>query len=193
MSKPEPVDLPEGDGPAAAYAAAEEPVVLRVGLVDDERTPAGMVCMGTFHDTRLIARYVMQPEMWSQVEEHNLFGSPVPVVLVAREAVPGLQCQLYALLHLPPGLTEEEPDEEPEPWAASVPGSSYDAVIETDQDDDEFSDQLVAFPLGNIVRFDRDRVHPDNLALEAADVLRSLIAGKATEVVDKALEDLLGD
>ena len=103
MSKPEPVELPEGDGPPAAYAAAEEPVALRVRLIDDERTPEGMVCMATYHDTRLIARYVMPPEMWAQVAEHNLFGSPVPVVLVAREAAPGLQCQLYALLQLPPG------------------------------------------------------------------------------------------
>ena len=170
MSKPEPVELPEGDGPPAAYAAAEEPVALRVRLIDDERTPEGMVCMATYHDTRLIARYVMPPEMWAQVSEHNLFGSPVPVVLVAREASPGLQCQLYALLQLPPGLTEEEHDE-----------------------DDEISDQLVAFPLGHIVRFDKDRVHPGNLPLEAADILRRLIEGKTTEVVDKALEDLLGD
>lgn len=193
MSKPEPVELPEGDGPPAAYAAAEEPVALRVRLIDDERTPEGMVCMATYHDTRLIARYVMPPEMWAQVKEHDLFGSPVPVVLVAREASPGLQCQLYALLHLPAALTEEEPDEEAEPWASSVPGSSYDAVVEGDMDDDELSDQLVAFPLGNIVRFSKDRVHPASLPLEAADILRRLIEGKTTEVVDKALEDLLGD
>jgi hypothetical protein len=36
-------------------------------------------------------------------------------------------------------------------------------------------------------------VHPGNLPLEAADILRRLIEGKTTEVVDKALEDLLGD
>jgi len=172
---------------------AHHAVTLRVRLIDDERTPEGMVCMATYHDTRLIARYVMPPEMWAQVSEHNLFGSPVPVVLVAREAAPGLQCQLYALLQLPPGLTEDEPDEEAEPWASSVPGASYDAVVEGEQDDDEISDQLVAFPLGHIVRFDRDRVHPGNLPLEAADILRRLIEGKTTEVVDKALEDLLGD
>ena len=191
MSKPEPVELPEGDGPPAAYAAAEEPVALRVRLIDDERTPEGMVCMATYHDTRLIARYVMPPEMWSQVAEHDLFGNPVPVVLVAREAAPGLQCQLYALLQLPPGLTDDEPEDEAEPWAASVPGASYDATVE--DDDEEMSDNLVAFPLGHIVRFDKDRVHPGNLPLEAADILRRLIEGKTTEVVDKALEDLLGD
>lgn len=192
MNRPEPVELPEGDGPPAAYAAAEEPVALSVRLIEDERTPEGLVCMATYHDERLIARYVMPPEMWAQVVEHDLFGRPVPVVLVAREQAPGLQCQLYALLQLPPGLTEDDGDDAPEPWAASVPGSSYDAVVE-EQDDEEASDQLVAFPLGNIVRFERQRVHPGNLPLEAADVLRSLIEGKTTEVVDKALEDLLGN
>ena len=192
IQAPPPREPPARAGPPAATAAAEDPGALPVRPVDDERTPEGTACMATYHDTRLIARYVMPPEMWAQVSEHNLFGSPVPVVLVAREAAPGLQCQLYALLQLPPGLTEDEPDDEPEPWASSVPGASYDAVVETDEDD-EISDQLVAFPLGHIVRFDKDRVHPGNLPLEAADILRRLIEGKTTEVVDKALEDLLGD
>jgi len=192
MTRPEPVELPEGDGPSAVYVSSDEPVALRVRLIDDERTPTDMVCMATYYDTRLIARYVMPPEMWAQVTEHNLFGSPVPVVLVAREAAPGLQCQLYALLQFPAGVGDDEREEDVEPWATSVPGASYDAAVEGEQDDD-LSDQLVAFPLGHIVRFEKDRVHPDSLALEARDILQRLIEGKTTEVVDKALEDLLGD
>jgi hypothetical protein len=46
--------------------------------------------------------------------------------------------------------------------------------------------------LGNIVRYQRDRVHPDSLPLETADVLKKIIEGDASEVVDKALADLLG-
>ncbi len=193
MSKPEPVELPEGDGPPAAYAAAEEPVALRVRLIDDERTPEGMVCMATYHDTRLIARYVMPPEMWAQVSEHNLFGSPVPVVLVAREAAPGLQCQLYALLQLPPGLTEDEPDEEAEPWASSVPGASYDATVEGDRTTMRSATSWSRFRSDTSCGSTRTGCIPGNLPLEAADILRRLIEGKTTEVVDKALEDLLGD
>ena len=45
---------------------------------------------------------------------------------------------------------------------------------------------------GTIVRFTKDPVHPESLPLEAADVLRKVIEGKTSEVVDRALEDLLG-
>lgn len=182
---------PAGGGGATAYAAAEEPVALQVSLVEDDRTPEGMVCMGSFRGNNLIARCVIPPEMWEQVIEHALFEDPIPVVLVARESPPGLKCQLYALLQLPEELTDEDDDEEEAPWASSVPGSSYEAEVGGNDEDDE-DERLVAFPLGEIVRFKKDRVHPDNLPLEAADVLRTLIEGKTTEVVDKALEDLLG-
>jgi hypothetical protein len=206
VTNPDLPDLPTPpDGKPAALAAAEEPVPLRVQLVEDDRTPEGMLCMGTFRDERLIARSVIPPEAWAQVTEHRLFAEPVPVVLVAREASPGLQCQLFALLSLPPELLEDDEDEEDdEPWAESVPGAAYERAAadaelddeeldEDDLDDDEDDDEHVfAFPLGNIVRFDKDRVHPESLALEAADVLRRLIEGRTFEVVDKALEDLLG-
>ena len=46
--------------------------------------------------------------------------------------------------------------------------------------------------LGQIVRFAKDRRHPDNLALEAADVLLKLVEGRTSEVVDRALDDLVG-
>ncbi len=163
---------------------------LTVRLLEDERTPEGMVCMGTYRGDRLIARCVLPPDTWAQVAEHDLFGDPVPVVLVAREGPPGLQCQLYALVTLPEAMLEEEDEEEAEPWAASVPGAGFEA--ETEDEEEDPSNRVVAFPLGNIVRFEKDRVHPGNLPLEAADVLRRVIDGKTTEVVDKALEDLLG-
>ena len=54
------------------------------------------------------------------------------MVLVARAAPPGLQCQLYAMVPLP----EEEDDEPEEPWAASVPGASYEASVEDGEQDE---------------------------------------------------------
>jgi hypothetical protein len=182
---------PAGDGGVTAYAAAEKPVALSVALVEDERTPEDMLCMGTYRGDHLIARCVVSPDMWEQVTEHELFGEPVPIVLVAREASPGVQCQLFALLQLPDEMVSEEDDEDEAeaPWASSVPGSGYEAAVNDEESDD--TDQLVAFPLGQIVRFEKDRVHRDDLAAEAADILTRLIEGKTTEVVDKALEDLL--
>ena len=117
-----PDPTPEGDVPVpAAIAATEDPVQLTVALVEDERVPEGMVCMGSFRNGRLVARSVMPPEAWAQIDEYGIFDEPVQVVLVARAGPPGVQCQLYAMVPLP----DEEDDEPDEPWAASVPGSSY--------------------------------------------------------------------
>src|SRR5918993_5968595 len=103
----------------AAIAATEEPIQLRVALIQDDRVPAEMVCMGTYRNDRLVARSVITPEAWAQIEEHGFFDQPLQVVLVARVAPPGLQCQLFAMVPLP----DEEAEEPDEPWSASVPSS----------------------------------------------------------------------
>ena len=150
-----------------------------------------MVCMGSYRNGRLIARSVLPPEAWSQIQAYGIFDEPIQIVLVARTAPPGLQCQLYAMVPLP----EDEEDDE-EPWSASVPGSSYEAVIEQAEDEDDAEEEedepaVAPIPLGNIVRYERDRVHPESLPLEAVDVLRRIIDGETSEVVDRALADLL--
>ncbi|MEP7226917.1 MAG: hypothetical protein ABI785_06125 [Gemmatimonadales bacterium] len=185
-------EAPEpGEGKAvpipAAIAATDEPVQLEVRLVEDERVPAGMVCMGTYRNGRLVARAVLSPEAWEQIEEHGFFDEPLQVVLVARLAPPGLQCQLFAMVPIP----DDEMEEPEEPWAASVPSSAYESALESEADAQE-DPQVTPIPLGNIVRFQSDRVHPDSLPLETADVLKKIIEGGASEVVDRALVDLLG-
>jgi hypothetical protein len=172
-------------GPTA-IAATAEPVQLNVALIEDERVPAEMVCMGTYRNGRLVARTVMAPEAWGQIQENGYFQQPLQVVLVARLAPPGLQCQLFAMVPIP----EDESDRE-EPWSTSVPSSSYEASLEEEatQEDDP---PVAPVPLGNIVRYQRDRVHPDSLPLETADILKKIIEGDASEVVDRALADLLG-
>jgi hypothetical protein len=181
---------PSGENPIsgpAAIAATEDPVQLEVALVDDERVPEGMVCMGTFRNGRMVARAVLTPEAWAQIEEHGFFDEPLQVVLVARLAPPGLQCQLFAMVP----LGEEEAEDSEEPWAASVPSSGYESALESESED-EADPRVAPIPLGNIVRFERDRVHPESLPLETADVLKKIIEGGTSEVVDRALSDLLG-
>jgi hypothetical protein len=169
----------------AAIAATAEPVQLNVALIEDERIPPEMVCMGTYRNGRLVARTVLAPEAWGQIQEQGYFQQPLQVVLVARLAPPGLQCQLFAMV---PVAEESDPEE---PWAASVPSSAYESSVESEASED--GDPRVApVPLGNIVRFQRDRVHPNSLPLETADVLKKIIEGDASEVVDRALIDLLG-
>jgi len=63
------------------------------------------------------------------------------------------------------------------------------ADAEADEDDDP---AVAPIPLGHIVRYERDRVHPESLPLEAVDILRRIIDGETSEVVDRALADLLG-
>ncbi|MEO7985319.1 MAG: hypothetical protein ABI766_02210 [Gemmatimonadales bacterium] len=170
-----------------AIAASEDPVQLSVALVEDERVPEGMVCMGTFRDGKLVARSVVPPEAWEQIVELKIFDEPVQVVLVARAAPPGLQCQLYAMVELE---NAEEEDSE-EPWASSVPRPDFEESAGA-SDGSEEGPAVAPIPLGHIVRFDRDRVHPESLPLEAANVLRKIIDGDTSEVVDRALSDLLG-
>jgi hypothetical protein len=181
---------PSGENPVptpAAIAATEEPVQLEVALVQDERVPSDMVCMGTFRNGRMVARAVLTPEAWAQIEENGFFDEPLQVVLVARLAPPGLQCQLFAMVP----LDQEEREEADEPWAASVPSSAYESTVESETDEED-DPQVAPIPLGNIVRFERDRVHPDSLPLETADILKKIIEGGTSEVVDRALSDLLG-
>lgn len=195
MDNANPASEPAGQGEAptpVALAVTDAPVELKVGLVEDERTPEGMVCMGTYRGERLVARCVMPPEAWQQVQEFGLFDEPVKVVLVAREASPGLQCQLFAMVRVP-DLDDDDDGDGEEPWAASVPGAGYEAAV-ADGEEEEAADgeEVTPIPLGNIVRFDRDRVYRDSLPHEAADILMKVIEGKTSEVVDRALADLLG-
>ncbi|HET8632796.1 MAG TPA: hypothetical protein VFL88_01525 [Gemmatimonadales bacterium] len=186
-------EIPNEGPTPVAIAATQGPVELRAELVEDDRTPEGMVCMGTFRGERLVSRCVLPPEAWNQIEEFGLLDEPVQVVLLAREAPPGLQCQLFAVVEVPDDLQdEEEEDEEPEePWAASVPSSGYEAAVEAEDDDAEAN--VATLPLGNIVRYAHDRVHPESLSHEAADVLRKVIQGETAEMVDRALADLFKD
>ena len=190
LNPPEP-ESNGGPPTPAAIAATESPVQLTVGLVDDQRVPDGMVCMGSYRNGRLVAR----------VGDAARGVGPDRGVRHLRRAGAGragrprraarLQCQLYAMVPLP---DEEEEDEPEEPWAASVPGSSYEASLEESDEDEEDEDEprVAPIPLGHIVRYERDRVHPESLPLEAVDLLRKIIDGETSEVVDRALADLLG-
>jgi hypothetical protein len=187
-------ETPDSSPTPVAIAATQGPVELEARLVEDDRTPEGMVCMGTFRGDRLVSRCVLPPEAWEQIEDYGLLDDPVQVVLLAREAPPGLQCQLFAVVEVPDDLEDEDEDDEPEePWAASVPGAGYEASLDEEGDEDDPGANVATLPLGNIVRYAHDRVHPESLSHEAADVLRKVIQGETAEMVDRALADLFKD
>ena len=164
-----------------------------------------MACIGSFLGPKMVARCVVPPDAAAFLLERGLFAQPVRLALAAREESPGLQCQLFALVELPADFFSNDGDDEEadSPWADSVPGASYDRAVHDapeepepsagDEDEEgEEPDRQAAVFLGQIIRFDRDRKHPADLALEAMDVLRTIVQGDVSEVVDKVLEDLLG-
>ena len=183
-----------------ALAATDRPLPVRLAPVEDDRAPEGMACIGAFLGPKLVARCVVPPDAAAFLLERGLFDQPVRLALAAREEAPGLQCRLFALVDIPTDFFNGE-DDEVAPWAESVPGASYDRAISDDpseessltaEDEDEPGERQAAVFLGQIVRFDRDRRHPGDLALETMDILRTIVQGEVSEVVDKVLEDLLG-
>jgi hypothetical protein len=204
----------EADSPETpvALAATDRPLPIRLATIEDERAPDGMSCIGSFLGPKLVARCVVPPDAAAFLLERGLFSNPVRLALAAREESPGLQCQLFALVELPGDFFNRSEDEEEaeSPWADSVPGAAYDRAVsgeeaggededgdgEDDADDTaeaaDDADRQAAVFLGQIIRFEKDRKHPGDLALETMDVLRTIVQGDVSEVVDKVLEDLLG-
>ncbi|TFG45414.1 MAG: hypothetical protein E4H41_05125 [Gemmatimonadales bacterium] len=201
--RPDDLGLPDGDGDGkpSVLVATSTPVLVRVEPVDDDRTPDGSVCLGTFIGERLVGRRVAPNEALEELREFHLFDEPVHLGLVAYEDAPGLQCRLLALLpadRFPlSDEDDEEEEEDTEPWRASVPVPEFeleaDSPLQTTGETPSLEDgAAVPVYLGNIVRLSRDRKHPGDLAAEASDVLMTVLTGSVSEVVDRVLEELLG-
>ncbi|MGH7582857.1 MAG: hypothetical protein ACREL5_06520 [Gemmatimonadales bacterium] len=179
-----------GGRPGGVIVATDRAVPLDVAEIADDRVPEGMACLGTYLNSQLVARCVVPPGTAEFFQRHAIFGEPRRLLLAAREEAPGLHCELYAIVPVP-----DEPlgaDEDDEPWAASLPSSHYEEVVAADRAEHR-SDELAAVLLGQVVRFEKDRRHPGSLALEAIDVLSRIVSGRVVEVVDRVLEDLLGN
>ena len=193
---PDAFELPDDDArserPAAVLAATDRPVPIEVREIADDRVPDGMGCLGTFLDAKLVARCVVPPGAAAYFAKHGVFAEPRRLVLAAREEDPGLQCELYAIVPLPPEPMRDDEDGEAEPWAASVPSSQYERVIAEDRETAPGERPMAAVLLGSIIRFRKDRKYPESLPLETIDVLAKIVSGRVVEAVDKVLEDLLG-
>ena len=193
----------------AVFVTTHEPVNLKVTQLDDARAPESSA-LAAYIDGRLVARSAMPPEAIARLVELHLFDDSVRLGLFAYEEAPGLQCRLFALV---PRAALEANAHASEPWKASVP--SYEAMgrdvddEDDDEDDDDSDDEaegedgsgeeggMMPFEtilLGHIVRFAKDRQHPDDLAAEAVDILQRIIHGaESLEDADrKAIDDLLG-
>lgn len=190
----EPADPGDSDPEASSVlAATDQPVPIEVREIPDDRVPEGMRCLGTFLDGNLVARCAVPPGAADYFDRFGVFAEPRQLVLAAREEEPGLRCELYAIVPMPTTPLEMDEEEPEEPWAASVPSSDYERVVAEQGIDEAASGDptMAAVLLGQIVRFRRDRKHPENLPLETVDILARIVSGRVVEVVDKVLEDLL--
>ncbi len=197
----------EGEGRPAVFVTTRDPIPLSVRQLEDERAPEGSA-LGAYIDGRLVARSAMDPLAIARLIDLSLFEEPVPLGLFVYEEAPGLQCRLFALV---PHSSLEGEEHEAEPWKASVPSYRAPSLDDDDQDDEDDdddddddddegfeSDDLEAIPfetilLGHIVRFEKDRKHPDDLAAEAVDILQRVIHGSESllDADRKAIDDLL--
>ena len=191
----------DGEARPAVFVTTREPVSILVSQLDDPRAPDSSA-LAAYIDGRMVARSAMPAEAINRLLELRLFEEPVPLGLFAYEDAPGLQCRLFALV---PRSALEGGSHASEPWKESVP--SFEASRDMDDDDDEEEDtdetdedseeEMAPFEtilLGHIVRFEKDRRHPDDLAAEAVDILQRIIHGaESLEDADrKAIDDLLG-
>lgn len=174
-------------------------VNVRLKPIRHHLTPDGSSCLGSFVNGNLIARCVLPEQTAAQFLRLGILEEPVHLALLVREADPGLQGKLLALTPLPDDVSPETGGGDEPAWKESVPSSSYEQEVSggagpagpPEADDDE--ERLAAVFLGKIIRFEEDRKHPENLAMEAADVLRSAVKGGAGDVVDRLLQDVSED
>jgi hypothetical protein len=184
------------EGRPAVFVTTREPITVSIAQLDDPRAPESSA-LASYIDGRLVARSAMPAEAIARLVELRLFDEPVPLGLFAFEEAPGLQCRLFALV--PKSLLQADVHDA-EPWKASVP--SYEASVgredddeaEDDEEEEEEDTPFETILLGHIVRFEKDRRHPEDLAAEAVDILQRIIHGAESlqDADRKAIDDLLG-
>lgn len=169
-----------------------EPLSIEARAIEHDAVPDGNVGLAYFYDDHMIARSVIDSDAMDSI--NSLLRNPVMVALAASEDEDG-NIDARVCLVLPvegDAAARAEPEEEDEPWKASVPapppeiGSDYDSA-----DGDEEKPKMALLPIGNVVRNMGDRNHPDDVAADASEMLRNLLLGQARDAVQKAIDDLL--
>lgn len=180
---------PEDDGVLVRTASK---LRIRVKPIRHHLTPEGSACLGSFLNGELIARCVLPEETAAQFLRMGILDDPVHLALLMKEGEEGLDGKLLALTPVPEDMNNSRGSGEEAPWKQSVPSSNYEEAVAAEEDGED--DRVAAVFLGKVVRMEEDRKHPENLAMEAADVLRSVVKGdgreKAREAVDRLLEEV---
>jgi hypothetical protein len=165
-----------------------DPVVLEVRRLDNVEAPDHGVALGYYHDGHVLARGVVANEAVDAIE--GLLSEPVSLALAATEDEAG-NIDARVCLVLPVDDEAQEETADAEPWRASVPRPPAGIGGGEEQDDEEERPRLALLPIGHAVRGARHRNHGD-VASDAREMLRNLLAGRTQDAVSKAIDDLLG-
>jgi hypothetical protein len=171
-----------------------EPIRLEARPIEHDSVPEGEVALAYYHENRLLARGVVSPEAVKAI--NGILGEPVSVALAATEDEHGnIDARFCLVLPVDPDKWSGDDEDGPEePWRSSVPsapafGTDYDTAPKEEGDDD--SPRVALLPIGNVVRNVRDRNHRDSIANDLREMLVNLMEGKASDAVEKAIDDLL--
>ena len=179
------------------------PIALEARSIRHNAVPEGAVGLGYYYDGRLIARSVVAVGALDTIQ--SLLAVPVSVALAAREDEEG-NIDGRICLVLPVEEEGEEGSEGAEAWRESVPmpppevesgygggpGAGAGAAEGEEGADDGSSPRFALLPIGNVVRPAVDRRHPDDVAIDAKEMLEILLSGGGKDAVQKAIDDLLG-
>jgi hypothetical protein len=171
---------------------------LEVEKLEHSTVPENTTGLAYYFRGGLIARGIVSDDAVESIQ--SLVNDPVHLALAAQEDdrgnIDGRLC-LVLPVELGKQLMKEDESEPEEPWKASVPAppaeiDSYGAK-KKDADNESNSEhpQIALLPIGNIVRSNEARNHPDDIAADAREMLANLLAGQGQDSVQKAIDDLL--
>jgi hypothetical protein len=172
-----------------------EPIRLEARPIEHEAVPEGEVALAYYHEGRLLARGAVSPEAVKAI--NGILNEPVSVALAATEDEQGnIDARFCLVLPVDPDKWPREEEDAPEePWRSSLPTTpSFESEFEEDGEEREDEDdppRVALLPIGNVVRNARDRHHPDSVAHDLREMLLNLMEGKASDAVEKAIDDLL--
>jgi uncharacterized protein YejL (UPF0352 family) len=164
------------------------PIRLEARQIEASDLPPGQIALGYFHLDSMVARGAVPPSALEALGE--LLENPVTLALAATQDEAGnIDGRVCVVLPMPEPA-EADGDEPEEPWKASVP--DLPPGIESGQAGPDSPVKLALLPLGNVVRSAGNRRHSE-VADDAREMLANLLAGRAQDAVNQAIDDLLDD
>ncbi len=168
-------------------------ITLEARSVEHNDLTEGAVGLAYYYHGNVVARSAVSEEALGTI--HALLKEPVSVALAAQEDDDGnIEARFCLVLPMdretPGAMDDEEEEDEDEPWKASVPEPPPEIESDYVDGDDDERPQFALLPIGNVVRSANDR-HHGNVAGDAREMLDNLLAGRAKDAVQKAIDDLL--